>query len=43
MISAKASEEIQKLMSKKTKDSFDSFIKETLNPPVDFKDIPVLI
>lgn len=43
MISSKAIEEIQELMSKKTRESFDRFVRDSLNPPVDFKDIPVLI
>lgn len=43
IISSTAIDEIQNLMSKKTKDSFDRFVRDTLNPPVDFKDIPVLI
>lgn len=43
MISSTAIEEIQELMSKKTRDSFDRFVRNSLNPPVDFKDIPVLI
>ena len=43
MVSFHATENIQQLMSKKTRESFDRFVREKLNPPVDFKDIPVLI
>lgn len=43
MISSQAVEEIQQLMSKKTKENFDRFVRDTLNPPVDFKDIPMLV
>jgi len=43
MISEDAVEDIQKLISKKTRESFDKFIRDVLNPPVDFKDIPILI
>ena len=43
MISSDAVEEIQQLISKKTRDSFDGFVRDVLNPPVDFKDIPILI
>ncbi len=43
MISSEAIEEIQSLISKKTRDSFNGFIRDVLNPPVDFKDIPILI
>lgn len=43
MISSDSGEEIQKLMSKQTRESFDKFIREVLKPPVDFKDIPLLI
>ena len=43
MVSSGAAEEMQELMSKKTRESFDGFIRDVLNPPVDFKDIPVFI
>lgn len=43
MVSSDAAEEMQMLMSKKTRESFDGFIRDVLNPPVDFKDIPILI
>jgi hypothetical protein len=43
MISEDAVEEIQQLISKQTRESFDGFVRDVLNPPVDFKDIPILI
>jgi len=43
MISEDATEEIQSLISKQTRESFDRFTKEVLNPPVDLKNIPILI
>ena len=43
MISSDATEEMQKLISKKTRESFDGFVRDVLNPPVDFHDIPMLI
>ena len=43
MVSYEAIEEVQGLLSKQTKESFDKFTKEVLNPPVDLKNIPILI
>ena len=43
MISSEATEEMQGLLSKKTRENFDGFVREVLNPPVDFHDIPLLI
>lgn len=43
MISSEVTEEMQGLLSKKTKESFDGFVRDVLNPPVDFHDIPLLI
>ena len=43
MISSSAAEEIQQLISKETRESFDKFTREVLNPPMDFKDIPIFI
>ncbi len=43
MISSEATEQLQALLSKKTQEGFDGFIKDTLNPPVDFQDIPLLV
>lgn len=43
MISSSAAEEIQQLISKETRKSFDKFTREVLNLPTDFKDIPILI
>ena len=43
MVSGEAIEEVQGLLSKQTKESFDKFTKEVLNPPVDLKNIPILI
>ena len=43
MVSEDAIEDIQSLLSKETKESFDKFTREVLNPPVDLKNIPILI
>jgi hypothetical protein len=43
MISGNATEEIQSLISKQTRESFDKFTREVLNPPVALKNIPILI
>lgn len=43
MVSWDAIEEIQGLLSKQTKESFDKFTREVLNPPVDLEHIPILI
>jgi len=43
MISSEATLRIQELLSKKTREGFDGFIKDTLNPPVDFQDVPMLL
>jgi hypothetical protein len=43
MISGNATEEIQSLISKQTRESFDKFTREVLNPPVDLKNMPILI
>jgi len=43
MVSSEATEQIQKLLSKKTREGFDGFVKDTLNPPVDFQDVPMLL
>ena len=43
MVSSEATEQIQELLSKKTREGFDGFVKDTLNPPVDFQDVPVLL
>ena len=43
MVSTEAIEEIQGLISKETKESFDRFTREVLNPPVDLKNIPIII
>jgi hypothetical protein len=43
LVSSEATERIQKLLSKKTREGFGGFVRETLNPPVDFQDVPVLL
>jgi hypothetical protein len=43
MVSFKASEEMQKTISKETKESFDKFMKEVINPPGSIKDIPIIV
>jgi len=43
MISETATEEIQSLISKQTRESFNRFTRDVLNPPVDLKNIPILI
>lgn len=43
VISEEAAETFQSLMSKQTRDSFGDFTRETLNPPADFHDIPLLV
>jgi len=43
MISQEAVETFQSLMSRQTRESFEDFTHETLNPPVDFHDIPLLV
>jgi hypothetical protein len=43
MISEEAAEIFQSLMSKRTRESFGDFTRETLNPPADFHDIPLLV
>jgi hypothetical protein len=43
MVSGEATEELQNLLSKETKESFDRFTRDVLNPPVDLKNIPILI
>ena len=43
MVSFEATEEIQQTISKETKDSFDKFVKEVLNPPTSLKDLPVIV
>ena len=43
MISTSVTEEMQELLSKETRESFDSFVRDVLNLPVDFHDLPLLI
>ena len=43
LISQEAGETFQSLMSKQTRDNFDGFTRETLNPPVDYHAPPLLI
>jgi len=43
MVSSKATEEINSILSKETKENFDRFKNEVLNPPVNLKNIPILL
>ena len=43
MVSFEATKEIQETISKETKENFDKFVKEVLNPPSTLKDLPVIV
>ena len=42
MVSQQSSMELNELLSKETKESFDKYVKEKLKPPANIKDLPVL-
>ena len=43
MVSYEATKEIQENISKQTKENFDKFVKEVLNPPSSLKGLPVIV
>lgn len=43
MVCEKAAEDMQELLSAKTRESFGKFIRDTVSPPTNFKDIPIFI